>query len=101
MGTTFIAKHDTSNTCSKHADIRSKFVNKFEDYKIVEIIFKSKDYDEDIIINNYMIYIRHIIPSSFLHWIADLCCHNDKLFIYSNSSDKRALLSNVQSNEKH
>ena len=59
---TFMSKNVTTNSRSKHIDIRMKYVNKYVEDGVLKIVFvKSEDNDSNIMRNNLNsdLYERH------------------------------------------
>ena len=53
LGAIFMASNITTTSCTKHMDIRYKYVNKYvEDVVVKMIVVKSADNDSDILTKN-------------------------------------------------
>ena len=52
VGVIFMARNIMSMSCTKHMDVRYKYVNECVEDSIVKIIFESADNDSDILTKN-------------------------------------------------
>jgi len=61
-GAIFMSKNVTTMNCTKHVDVRTKFVNEYVEDGIIKIVFiKSQDNNSDIMMKNVGgdLYSRH------------------------------------------
>ena len=53
IGAVFMANNKSTNSCTKHVDIRTKYVNQYVEDNIIKVVFvKSEDNVSDIFIKN-------------------------------------------------